>query len=237
MPELLAVVLAGGATFVSTMVGGFAVMRWPGRLDLLLVFAGGVILAAALGELLPEAVDHAEESGVSRALPLVMAAIGFGAFAIVERASGDEHAEPGGAAGAAGFALHSFFDGLAIGIGFGIDAGVGLVVAIAVLGHDFSDGLNTVAYLAARGRSREYSSRWLLVIASMPMLGALIGTVAPVPEQVFPVALGFFAGWFVYAATVTMLPRARQLAAVQALPAAVLGAGAMLLISELAHAA
>ncbi len=237
---MLPVVIAGLATFASTMAGGLAVMRWPGRLDLLLVFAGGVILTAALGDLLPEAVEHADEAGAPAWLPYVMLVAGFVAFAVVEAASGHDHdvsdADPGraGFAGATGFAVHSFFDGLAIGIGFGIDNSVGIVVAIAVLGHDFSDGLNTVAYLTARGQSSDRSRRWLLVIATMPMLGALIGTIVPVPELVFPMALGFFSGWFLYAATITMLPRARNLPITQGVPAALLGAGFMLVISQVA---
>ena len=241
---MLGVAIAGGATFFSTMAGGLAVMRWPGRLDVLLVFAGGVIVAAALGDLAPHAIEHAEEAGAATWLPYLMIVAGFAAFAVVEATGGHEHAssadadrDRAGTAGAAGFALHSFFDGLAIGIGFGIDTSVGVVVAIAVLGHDFSDGLNTIAYLTARGRSRGDARRWLLVIATMPMLGALAGAILPVPEIVFPIALGFFAGWFLYAATVTMLPRARSLPGAHALPAALLGAGMMLVISELAHAA
>jgi ZIP family zinc transporter len=234
---MLPVVVAGLATFGSTLAGGLAVGRWPGRLDLLLVFAGGVILAAALGDLLPEAIEHAKEIDVTTLLPIAMVAAGFISFTVVERAGGHDHAgdlDPGhaGIAGATGFAVHSFFDGLAIGLGFGIDASVGFVVAIAVLGHDFSDGLNTVAYLTARGQSQERSRRWLLIVASMPMLGALVGTVAPVPDVVFSMALGFFAGWFLYAATVTMLPRARNLTSAHAVPAALLGAAAMLLISH-----
>ena len=206
---MLPVVIAGFATFASTMAGGLAVMRWPGRLDRLLVFAGGVILTAALGDLLPEAIEHAEEAGAAAWLPYLMVVAGFVGFAVVEAASGHDHdpdADAGraGFTGATGFAVHSFFDGLAIGLGFGIDTSVGVVVAIAVLGHDFSDGLNTVAYLTARGQSAERSRRWLLVIATMPMLGALIGSLAPVPEVVFPIALGFFAGWFLYAALITM---------------------------------
>lgn len=234
---MLPVVIAGVATFASTMTGGLAVIRWPGRLDLLLVFAGGVVLAAALGDLLPEALQQAEDINLAEVLPFTMVVAGYLTFAVVEAVSGHDHevsADPGqaGIAGATGFALHSFFDGLAIGLGFGIDTSVGLVVAVAVLGHDFSDGLNTVAYLTARGQTAERSRRWLVIIASMPMLGALIGSVVPVPDVVFPAALGFFAGWFLYAATVTMLPRARELPTSQALPAALLGAAAMLLISS-----
>lgn len=236
---MLPVLIAGVATFASTMAGGLAVIRWPGRLDLLLVFAGGVVLAAALGDLLPEALRQADKIDASAILPVAMLVAGFVTFAVVESVSAHDHqpvGDPGhaGIAGASGFALHSFFDGLAIGLGFGIDTSVGLVVAVAVLGHDFSDGLNTIAYLTARGQSSERSRRWLLIIASMPMLGALVGTVVPVPELVFPIALGFFSGWFLYAATVTMLPRARNLPLQHAVPAALLGCAAMFLVSRAA---
>jgi ZIP family zinc transporter len=201
-----------------------------------MALAGGVVLGAAAFDLLPEAVDHARQSGVAVWLPYAMAGIGYFGFRALERRLHDRDHSHGhgrmGVAGAAGFTVHSFFDGLAIGLGFHLSDGVGIVVALAVIGHDFSDGLNTVSYLIAHGHDRARQWRWLVASATAPLLGALVGGLVAVPDEVFPVALGFFSGVFVYAATSNLLPRALQASRAVVVPLAVLGAAAMFAVSR-----
>jgi len=227
---LLTLVFAS-ATFLSTMTGGIAAIRWPGRLELLMAFAGGVVLGAAAFDLLPEAVAQAGDAGLPTWLPYAMAVIGYFAFRILEHRlhRRDHRHGPNrmGEAGAAGFTVHSFFDGLAIGLGFNLDRGVGIIVALAVIGHDFSDGLNTVSYLIAHGHDRARQWRWLIASATAPVLGALVGGLLPVPDAVFPVALGFFSGVFVYAATSNLLPRALKAQRAVVVPLALAGAALM----------
>jgi zinc transporter ZupT len=225
-----------GATFFSTMGGGIAAIRWPARLELLMAVAGGVVLGAAIFDLIPEAVNHAHESGVADWVPYAMAVLGYSSFRVLERQLHQRDHSHGpdrmGVAGAAGFTIHSVFDGLAIGLGFHLSDGVGVVVALAVIGHDFSDGLNTVSYLIAHGHDRARQWRWLIACASAPVLGALIGGLAPVPDQIFPIALGFFSGVFVYAATSNLLPRALKAPTAAVVPLALAGAALMFGISR-----
>lgn len=226
-----------GATFLSTMAGGLAALRWSSRLGLLVSFAGGVVLGAAAFDLLPEAIEHAKESGVPRAAPFLVAGLGYLALRGAERRlhDRDHGSRPDrvGVAGAAGFTVHSFFDGLAIGLGFHLSDSAGVVVALAVIGHDFADGLNTVTYLVVHGHGARRQLRWLVADATAPLVGAAVTTVAPVPEQVFPVALGFFAGVFIYAATSSLIPRGIRTVPRLALPLAVTGAGLMFAVSRL----
>lgn len=225
-----------GATFFSTMGGGIAAIRWPARLELLMAVAGGVVLGAAVFDLIPEAVDHAQESGVATWLPYGVAVLGYFTFRVMERRLHQHDHSHGpnrmGVAGAAGFTVHSFFDGLAIGLGFHLSDGVGVIVALAVIGHDFSDGLNTVSYLIAHGHDRARQWRWLIACASAPLAGALVGGLVPVPDEVFPIALGFFSGVFVYAATSNLLPRALKASTAAVVPLALAGAALMFGISR-----
>lgn len=226
-------------TFVSTMGGGIAAIRWPARLELLMALAGGAVLGAAVFDLVPEAVEHAREAGVGRWLPYAMVVVGYLAFRVLERRLHQHDHSHGpdrmGVAGAAGFTVHSFFDGLAIGLGFALDEATGVVVALAVIGHDFSDGLNTVSYLVAHGHDRARQWRWLIACAAAPIAGALVGSLVPVPDQTFPIALGFFSGVFVYAATSNLLPRAWKGNRVVAVALVLLGAGLMYGIVHAAH--
>lgn len=227
-----------GATFLSTMAGGLAAVRWSSRPGLLVAFAGGVVLGAACFDLLPEAVGHAGQSGVPRGVPFLCAAFGYVALRSVERRLHHRDHAVGpdriGVAGAAGFTVHSFFDGLAIGLGFHLSEGAGVVVALAVIGHDFADGLNTVSYLGVHGHGQRRQLLWLLADATAPLAGAAVTVISPVPAQIFPVALGFFAGVFVYAATSSLLPRAVSAAPRLALPLATSGAGLMFAASRFA---
>jgi len=234
---LLTLVFAG-ATFVTTMGGGIAAMRWPGRVELLMALAGGIVMGAAVFDLLPEAVDHAQSSGVAEVVPYLAAIVGYFAFRIVERRTHDHDHSHGpnrmGVAGAAGFTVHSFFDGLAIGLGFQLSDATGVIVALAVIGHDFSDGLNTVTYLMVHGHERRRQWRWLIADALAPITGALVAGLLPVPDAVFPVALGFFAGVFIYAATANLLPRALKASPALVVPLAAAGTAVMFGISRFA---
>lgn len=233
--------LSAAVTFGSTMGGGYVALRWPKRTEILMALAGGIVLGAALFDLLPEAVDRARELGMSARVPIGAVLVGYMTFHAVERylhpdghsheGHGHEGPDPTGIAGATAFIVHSFFDGLAIGLGFQVDSAVGLLVAAAVIGHDFSDGLNTVSILVAHRHPVTRSRKFLLADALAPLFGAAFALSLPVPDDVLPVALGFFCGFFIYAATAELLPRSRDLPTSQALPATLAGALALFLVS------
>jgi zinc transporter ZupT len=103
-----------------------------------------------------------------------------------------------------------------------------------VIGHDFSDGLGTVSYLKAH-RQPQNRSRWPLVADALsPLCGAIVASTVPVPPQVFPIALGYFSGLFVYAAATDLLPRAQQLPVSRSVPIVGLGVIGMFLVTRLA---
>src|ERR687886_2854467 len=187
-------------TFFSTLAGGITALRWVGRVQALLALAGGVVLAAAFFDLLPDAIQQASKIDMSVSVPLSLALIGYLTFHLLDRfvhrhpAGSEGEKSAAGLIGAGGFVLHSFFDGLAIGLGFQINAGVGVIIAIAVIGHDFSDGLNTVSYMTAHRQPARRSLWMLMADALTPLAGALTATLAPIPDSVFPLAISFFLG-------------------------------------------
>lgn len=234
----LAIALAAVA-FFSTIAGGYAALRWPGRVQALAALAAGVVLGAAFFDLMPDAIERAAELNLSSQLPVGFALVGFLGFYTLERFLHHHHEEgegpdAAGLYGASGFVVHSVFDGLAIGLGFRVDSTLGFLVAIAVIGHDFSDGLNTVSYLVTHRQPAGRSRAWLIADAAAPLVGALIASLAPVPPIVFPIAIGFFSGLFLYAASTILLPRAKELTLRTALPLTLGGAAAMFFITRLA---
>ncbi|MCL6438811.1 MAG: ZIP family metal transporter [Rubrobacteraceae bacterium] len=232
----IATLVFSSVTFFSTMAGGIAALRWPGRRQVLMALAGGVVLGAAFFDLLPDAVSRASELGMQPVVPLGAALAGYLAFRVMEHSAG-HHEKGGGTAGlvgAGGFVVHSFFDGLAIGLGFEVSMSVGVLVALAVIGHDFSDGLDTVSYMVAHGQPVKRSVGMLLADALTPLVGAVVAMVLPVPGVVFPVAIGFFSGLFIFAATGRLLPLAAPLGFRRSTLLALGGVLFMFLISRLA---
>ena len=209
-------------TFVSTGLGGLAAIRFRDRLHLLLGFSSGAVLGVVFFDVFPELISVSRESNIAVVNLMVALACGFGAFFLLERITkmhgasehehhaGHKHLPELGVAGAAGLSFHSFLDGVAIGVGFQANEAIGIVIALAVLAHDFSDGLNTVTVLLAHGNPTRRAIRWLLVDASTPLLGVLSVLVFHIPAVALPFILAFFAGFFLYIGSSDLLPEARE---------------------------
>ena len=88
-----------------------------------------------------------------------------------------------GALGAAGLSVHSFIDGLGIGLAFGLSTETGLLVFVAVLAHDFADGLNTVGFVLRQSGDRARAIRWLAIDAAAPLAGAIVGSALTISEE------------------------------------------------------
>jgi ZIP family zinc transporter len=106
--------------------------------------------------------------------------------------------------------VHSFIDGLAIGFGFQTDIHVGIVIAFAVICHDFTDGLSAVTVMLNSGNSLKNSLRMLFLDAVAPLLGAVVALFIVVPQYYLALLLPFFAGGFLYLGASDLLPEAHE---------------------------
>ena len=209
-------------TFVSTMVGGLFSVRYRKRLGMLEAFAAGVLIAVSLFDLLPETFRLATNAGVRLEHVMYVTAVGFIFLLILERyfcvhkvclpdgTCANVRHHKGGFFGAGELSAHSFMDGLAIGMGFQLEFHVGIIVAFAVIAHDFSDGLNTVTVMLESGNSLRSSLKMLLLDAITPALGALSTLVIRIPENYLILFLPFFGGGFLYLGSSDLLPQAHQ---------------------------
>ncbi len=205
-------------TFFSTMAGGVVGRRSGSRLHLALGLAAGMLLGAALFDLLPEGLAIAHASARPPILVTGFAAAGFLVFHLVEKFLAfhshpePSYGEPGhshaGDLGAMAVTIHSFFDGAAIGVAFQISAAAGAAVAAAVIAHDFSDGLNTAMLLKDKSDSR--ATAWLVADALAPCLGAASTLVWKFPPAMLAPALGLFGGFFLYLGAAHLLPEAHR---------------------------
>lgn len=209
----ITVVLIAVAAFCSTTLGGLFALRFKDKLHLIGGFSAGAVIGVALFDLLPEAITLA---GGNFSLASLMIGIGFVLYLVLERTivlhSHDEaceNAKHKGVLGASSLSFHSFLDGVMIGLAFQISSAIGLVVTVAVLTHDFSDGINTVVIIV-RGSDNTTAVRWLLVDAAAPVLGVLSTLLFTIPGWALGRLLGIICGCFLYLGASDLLPESHH---------------------------
>jgi ZIP family zinc transporter len=111
-----------------------------------------------------------------------------------------------GAFTAAVLCIHSVLDGVAIGVAFQTSHAVGIIVAIAVLTHDFSDGINTMNVVLRNHGPRATAFRWLLLDAVAPVVGLVSTEFFVLPQRRFGIALALFGGFFLYIGASDLIP-------------------------------
>jgi ZIP family zinc transporter len=202
-------------TVVSTLLGGVVALRMHRQLPTLIALTGGIVVAVALFDVLPEAFRAVDDP--QHVAWLVGA--GFLGFFLAERALVLHHRdEPEqarahaqiGALAAAGLSAHSFVDGLGIGLAFHVDTATGLLVFLAVVTHDFADGMNTVGFILRQSDDRRSAMRWLSIDALAPLVGAVVGASVAVSEQTLGYLLALYAGFFLFMGATDLLPEAHH---------------------------
>ncbi len=210
----LAVPLAA-VTVLSTLVGGVIALRLARDLATAIALTGGVVVAVALFQVLPEAIEAVDDP---QRIGLLVGG-GFVFFFLAERAIVLHHRDDDaqvhahaqvGALGAAGLCVHSFIDGLGIGIAFGLSTETGLLVFLAVVAHDFADGLNTVGFVLRQSGDRRRALRWLVIDAAAPLAGAIVGSALSISEANLGALLAVYVGFFLFMGATDLLPHAHE---------------------------
>jgi len=210
------VLLIALAASVATFIGGQFALRFRDKLHLILGFSAGAVAGVALFDLLPEAIDLGTASHSAETVALCIA-LGLFGYLILDRLillhtheEDEEVNAPRGFFGALTLSAHSFLDGVAIGVGFQAATAIGLVVTVAVLTHDFSDGINTVNLVLRNGGSWKTAFRWLLVDAAAPVLGAASTLLFRIPESTIGLVLAVFVGTFLYLSASDLIPESHH---------------------------
>jgi ZIP family zinc transporter len=230
-----------GAAFCTTCAGGLLALRLASRMQWVLGFSAGAVVAVAFFDLLPEALQLGSASfGVPRVFSC--SAAGFLVYLLLDRgllAQGQRYrhqlvsymsvssikldpplARPLASRGtntghraalfASSLSLHSLLDGIAIGLAFQASAAVGAVVAIAVLTHDFSDGINTMNVVLRNDGSRRRALEWLLADAVAPGVGIFSTLFFRVQPDVLGIVLALFSGFFLYIGASDLIPESHR---------------------------
>lgn len=214
MPVIISI-----ATFVFTFLGGMFALRFKDKLHLILGFSAGAVIAVAFFDLLPEALELGNTYyKISTITSFV--ALGFITYLVLDRFvvmhndseadHHDHHHTRRGNLGAGSLTIHSFLDGVAIGIAFQVSEIVGLIVAVAVLVHDFSDGINTVSLILKNKGGKKEAMRWLLLDAIAPVVGVISTFFFTLEQSTLGIVLALFTGFFLYIGASDLLPESHH---------------------------
>jgi len=208
------------ATFLSIFLGGLFTIKFKHKLHLIMGFTAGVLLGVVSFEIFPEIIEQIKIYDFRPIEPMIALVAGFLIFHILEKtilihhAHENEYAEHKhphvGVASALALAGHSFMDGVGIGLGFQINAAIGLLIAIAVISHGFSDGINSMSLMFNHNNTVKKSKMFLLLHAIAPVLGTLSTLFFKVPPYFIVLYLGFFAGFLLYIGASDILPEAHS---------------------------
>ncbi len=228
--------VAAALPFLSTLLGGWAVFRLRHRLHVVMALAAGILVATAFVDLLPEAIELIARGGSESPAVLAGAAavVGYLVYAAVEtfihqgsyEHGHQPHQDPDephehplevsptasrlGWLAPTGLIAHSLLDGVAIGLGFEAGGEVGLLVTMAVLVHDFADGLNIVTLAFAGGRGRGSAVLLLAADAAATVVGVGISQLVGFRPEQLGILLGTFAGAFLAIGAGHLLPEAEH---------------------------
>lgn len=215
MEEIL--ILLAIATFVSTLLGGAVIVKFRTYLPYFFAFAAGSLVAVSFLDLLPESLEISRTINFPERYIMVAVVFSFFFYSLLERFflthhmhDDDDHGHIMGPIGAGSLIVHSFLDGAAIGAAFHVNASVGVIVAFAVICHDFTDGINTVTLMLKNKQNIKRTVLFLVLDALAPVTGVMATTSIAIPESALAVILAIFVGEFLYIGASTLLPETRK---------------------------
>ncbi len=211
------VFLTAFGTALATLLGGGVALRFQNKFHLILGFSAGAVVGVAFFDLLPEALRLGRPHDTDQEVTALVA-VGFAAYAFVSnwltllrQESGPEgRVTRRGRLGAGSLSLHSLMDGIGMGLAFHVSAGVGLVVALGVLAHDFSDGINTVSLILKNGGTQKQAMRWLWLDAAAPVVGVSSTFFFSLPRTALGLTLAVFCGFFLYIGASDLVPESQH---------------------------
>jgi len=203
--------------FLSVFFGGLFALKFKDKLHLILGFSAGSVIGIAFFDLLPESFELGVEKYDFGFISL-MIALGFLFFLILDRwvaphshhdHTCENHSHKG-ILGASSLSIHSLMDGLIVGLSFQVSVELGIAIAIAIIVHAFSDGINVTNMIMRVGGEISLAKKWLWIGASAPVFGIIISLFIKVEESSLAILVSLFCGFFLYIGASDLLPESHH---------------------------
>ena len=218
---LLTALGVGGATVIGALMG-FMFKKISHRFsDIVLAFAAGVMLSAAVVGLILPSLEY----GGRAPLLVTVAGIFCGAVCLnlmdrlvphLHRLSGvDQEAHPAGTGQldkvllfVMAIAIHNLPEGIAAGVGFGTgNTGEAVTIAAGIALQNIPEGMVIIAPMLAAGMSHKRTFVAALMTGLVEVVGTLLGYFAvSLSTAILPFALAFAGGTMLYVVSDEMIP-------------------------------
>ncbi len=235
----------GGATVIGAVMG-FVFKKVSHRFsDIVLSFAAGVMLAAAVIGLILPSLEYGGKFGIL----VTVAGLFTGALCLnlmdklvphLHKLSGvDQEAHPDQTAKlnkvllfVMAIAIHNLPEGIAAGVGFGTgDTGEALTIAAGIALQNIPEGMVIIGPMLAAGMSRSRTFVAALLTGLVEVLGTIVGYLAvSVSTAVLPFALAFAGGTMLYVISDEMIPETHAHGAERGATYALLAGFALMLV-------
>jgi ZIP family zinc transporter/zinc and cadmium transporter len=232
LPILLAVIAAAANVAGGAIV---TVHRWAhSSLRYFVALGSGFMLGAVFLEMIPESLNVSGNApGWILAGYLVVHMFEHTLSPHLHFGEETHHDEVGPGVGVSaliGLAVHTFFDGVAIGAGFQVSPVTGMLIFVAVLLHKIVDGFTVASIALTSGFSRRFAFGSTVVLGLATVLGVLTVGVA---GSSAPYALPISAGAMLYVAASDLIPEVNHEPGVKLAIVVFLGVAFFLLLTSL----
>ncbi len=217
---LLTAIGVGGATLFGAVLG-FVFKKISHRMgDIMMSFAAGIMLAAAVLGLIIPSIDY---GGGGKGLPITIIGIFLGALTVnaldklvphLHKLSGvdPENVENSGKVHkillfVLAIAIHNFPEGIAAGVGFGTDNVTdGILIALGIALQNIPEGMIIISPMLAAGIKPRRTFLIAAITGVVEVVGTLIGYLAvSLAQAVLPFALAFAGGTMLYVVSDEMI--------------------------------
>ncbi len=221
---LLTALGVGGATLFGSLIG-FVFKKISHRFsDIVLAFAAGVMLAAAVLGLIVPAVDYGiEDKGTAYGVIVTVVGIFAGALCLnlIDKAvphmhkliGADNEEHPNANLSkvllfVTAIAIHNLPEGIAAGVGFGSgEPAQALLIAGGIALQNIPEGMVIIGPMLAAGVSPRKTFICAILTGVVEVVGTLLGYLAvSVAAVILPFALAFAGGTMLYVISDEMIP-------------------------------
>lgn len=219
LPVLLCAVGVGGATAIGALAG-FVFRKISHRFsDIVLSFAAGVMLAAAVIGLVLPSLEYGGKYGILISIAGIFA--GALCLSLIDKAVPHLHklvgadAETHGSSGldkillfVIAIAIHNLPEGIAAGVGFGSEnTAQAFIIAAGIALQNIPEGMVIIAPMLAAGVKPRRTLILALLTGLVEVVGTLLGYLAvSLATAILPFALAFAGGTMLYVISDEMIP-------------------------------
>jgi len=242
---LLTALGVGGATVIGSVIGFCFKKLSHSFSDIILSFAAGVMLAAAVLGLILPSVEYGGDSGLIYAVGGIFA--GAVCLNLIDKLVPHLHKIVGAESEShnnadlskvllfvMAIAIHNLPEGIAAGVGFGSgDVSRALVIAGGIALQNIPEGMVIIGPMLAAGVSVKKTFVCAMLTGVVEVIGTLIGYFAvSISVAILPFALAFAGGTMLYVISDEMIPETHSHGAQRGATYALLAGFCLMLITD-----